>query len=259
MRSFDWLVGAAIFAVGCGPSTGDTSSSGDADAGPVVVEVNLDGGGVPATPPDGASLCPQGGVCNYQTGAGCPADHAACIPLPDGNGAAAPACFVAGAAVNGAACLVANDCVAGLLCINTVCRKLCCGGDWTGCLGPGEHCIESLVFSDGNGTMTDTKAMLCSPVNDCDALVPSSCPRPGTTCQLADPTGATACLFEGQGASGEACPCKGGFACVGENGGECRRLCKAVKGGGDPFCQSGEGICVHYNRDPGGVGECTPQ
>ena len=41
-------------------------------------------------------------------------------------------------------------------------------------------------------------------------------------------------------------------------GGECRRLCKAVAGGADPFCQSGEGTCVHYNRDPASVGECTP-
>jgi hypothetical protein len=32
-----------------------------------------------------------------------------------------------------------------------------------------------------------------------------------------------------------------------------------VEGGGEPFCQEGEGICVHYNRDPQGVGECTPQ
>jgi hypothetical protein len=178
--------------------------------------------------------------------------------LSDAASDPAPACTLAGPGANGAACVLASDCAAGFLCANAVCRKLCCGGDWTGCSSPKEHCLERLIYSDGMGGTNDTKAMLCSPVNTCDALVPSSCPEPGTTCQLADPTGATACLFEGQGASGEACPCKGGFACVGENGGECRRLCKAVKGGGEPFCQSGEGICTHFNRDPSGVGECTP-
>ena len=71
MQTFSWLLGAAILAVGCGPATGETtSSSGGVDAGPEVVQVNLDGGGAPATPPDGASLCPQDGICNYQTGAG---------------------------------------------------------------------------------------------------------------------------------------------------------------------------------------------
>jgi hypothetical protein len=30
-----------------------------------------------------------------------------------------------------------------------------------------------------------------------------------------------------------------------------------VEGGGEPACKEGEGICVHFNRDPPGVGECT--
>ena len=65
MRSFEWILGAAVFAVGCGSSTGEeTSSTGGLDAGPEVVKVVLDGGGEPATPPDGASTCPQGGICN---------------------------------------------------------------------------------------------------------------------------------------------------------------------------------------------------
>ena len=261
MRSFKWIVGAALLDVGCSSATGETtSSSGGLDAGPDVVEVVLDGGGAPATPPDGASLCPQGGICNYQTGAGCPADHPSCIPISDANGGVAPSCLAAGAGTSGAACVQVSDCAAGFACINAVCHKLCCGGDWTGCPGANEHCIQRLVYSNpGSGGATDTKAMLCYPINTCDALVPSGCAQPGTTCQLADPTGVTACLPEGQGGSGEACPCKGGFACiVGENGGECRRLCKAVEGGGEPYCQSGEGICVHYTRDPSGVGECTP-
>jgi hypothetical protein len=260
MRLCAGLLGAAIFAVGCGSSTGDTSSSsGGPDAGPDVIEVVLDGGGAPATPPDGASKCPQG-LCNYQTGAGCPAANPTCLPASDGNGGVTLACDLAGTVANGGACAAATDCVAGHLCVEGACHKLCCGGDWTGCDSATEHCIESLVYGDGKGGTIATNAMLCYPINTCDALVPSACPKAGTTCQIADPTGATACLPEGSGSAGEACPCKGGFACiVSESGSECRRLCKAVEGGGVPFCQSDEGICVHYNRDPGGVGECTPQ
>lgn len=259
MRIFEGIVGAAIFAVGCSGTTGDTTSGGMLDAGPDVVEVVLDGGGVPATPPDGASLCPQGGVCNYQSGAGCAADHPSCLPTLDGNGGVAPSCALAGAGVSGSACASAAECAAGYLCASGGCHKLCCGGDWTGCPSANEHCIENLIYGDGKGGTIATGAMLCFPVNTCDALAPSGCTPAGTTCQFADPTGATACLPEGQGGAGEACPCKGGFTCIGDKASSaCRRLCKAALGGGDPYCQSGEGICTHYNRDPSGVGECAP-
>jgi hypothetical protein len=65
----------------------------------------------------------------------------------------------------------------------------------------------------------------------------------------------TACVPEKTGSPGDPCPCKGGTTCVADT---CRRLCKAVAGGGDPSCPTDEGICVHYDRDPAGVGECTP-
>src|SRR5262245_59486930 len=103
----------------------------------------------------------------------------------------------------------------------------------------------------------DTGAFLCFPVNYCSALDPSSCAaiEPGTTCQIVDPTGATACYPEGTGGSGQACPCKGGFTCVKDS---CRRLCKAVAEDDEPSCQPGEGRCAHFTKDPPDVGECTP-
>ena len=119
--------------------------------------------------------------------------------------------------------------------------------------------FASLVFGDGMGGTIQTGAMLCAPINTCDALTPASCGKPGTACEIVDPTGATACVTEGAGGAGEPCPCKGGFTCIaGGSGSTCRRLCKAVEGGGEPYCQAGEGVCVHFNRDPPGVGECTP-
>jgi hypothetical protein len=95
-------------------------------------------------------------------------------------------------------------------------------------------------------------------VNDCDPLAPASCTRPGTTCQIVDPSGAAACFPEGTGAAGEPCPCKGGYLCADQGGDKvCLKLCKAVEGGGEPYCEANQ-ACVHYNdKHPPGVGECV--
>jgi hypothetical protein len=255
MRTFASLLALALvglFAhVGCGSTGSTSSSSSNPDGGPDYRIV--DAGGDPATPPDGKAACPAG-VCNYQTGAGCTDMAIACVPSVDAMGKATPSCTAPGTKKIDEACKAANDCGAGMFCVGGACRELCCGGDWTGCSSPNEHCIAAVAFSDGKGGVIQTGAMACLPVNTCDALNPASCNAPGTTCQIVDPTGATACLPDGTGGPGEACPCKGGYLCV---AGACRRLCKAVEGGGDPACQSGEGDCVHFTRDPMNVGECT--
>jgi len=256
MRYAAWFGSTILLLAGCGgTTTSETDQSDPVDAGPDGPVVILDGGGAPATPPDGVAACPPG-ACNYQSGQGCPASAPACIPAPDGQGGVVPTCAPAGAAGSGAACVQPGDCAAGHYCVQGTCHKLCCGGDWTGCPSPDEHCLKGLSFGDGMGGTVPTGAMLCYPVNTCDALVPSSCKEPGQSCQIADPTGATACLPEGTGEAGAPCPCKGGYLCV---TGTCRRLCKAVSGGGEPSCPSSEGICTHFTRDPSGVGECVPQ
>ena len=246
--------GLVITAWGCGgggETDTDVGNVVDAgDGGPVVI---LDGGGEIATPPDGEKLCP-GGACNYQTSAGCQAPSPSCVPVVGPDDSVGASCQGAGQAVSGGACSMWSDCAAGHICVAGACRKLCCGGDWTGCPSESEHCIRPLQVKSASGKTLSTGAMLCYPVNMCDALDPASCTDPGTTCQIVDPTGATACFSEGTGAQGDACPCKGGFLCVAN---ECRRLCKAVEGGGEPSCKPDEGVCVHFNRDPPGVGECT--
>ena len=244
---------AASFAgvSGCGGGGTETTPLDAGSDGTVVV---LDGGGEVATPPDGPSACP--GACNYQTNEGC-GPNQTCFPAVSG-GAATPACATAGAGKDGVACTTLSDCAPGYMCAlgENVCRKLCCGGDWSVCPDPDQRCLQKLSIKEANGASVATGAMVCVPVNDCDPLTPASCPTPTKSCQIIDGTGAVACVNEGQGEQGESCPCKGGYLCVAS---ACRRLCKAVEGGGDPYCQEGEGICVHYNRDPAGVGECTPQ
>lgn len=175
---------------------------------------------------------------------------------PSGTDGKTPVCLPAGSAALGAACQMWTDCVRGAVCADGVCRKLCCGKDWTGCPA-NERCFARFVVQLP-AAKVDSLAYLCLPVNGCSALDPASCAaiKPGTTCQIADPTGATACLEEGTGQMpADPCPCKGGFTCV---SGGCRRLCKAVPGGGEPSCPEGEGRCVHWTKDPEGVGECSP-
>ena len=252
------LLGGALGVafLGCGNGQSGTPDPTEGGTTPPRDPI-LDGGGEIPPPPNGAALCPMG-VCNYQTGTGCmDAGAASCVPLPVGSGVA-PTCERAGQTPTGGTCAQWTDCVSGSICAAGRCRKLCCGRDWTGCGTPSEHCLRPLqVQLPNTNTVVESGAYLCYPVNQCDALVPSSCAaiEANTTCQIADPTGATACLPEGKGGFGSPCPCKGGFACV-EGG--CRRLCRAVAGGGEPSCPATEGTCVHFNRDPAGVGECTP-
>lgn len=246
----------ALLLLGAAACGGGDEGAPPADLEPIdTPDVILDGGGEIPEPPDGPALCPTG-RCNYQTGDGCDESAPACLPTLDANDEVVPACSPAGKGESGAACASFDACVPGYLCVEGTCKKLCCGGDWTACPSPDERCIEHVDVLTPGGETIDTGAMVCAPVNACDALAPSSCEQEGETCQIVDPTGATACAPEGTGVSGEPCPCKGGFFCV---AGECRRLCKAVEGGGDPKCAPGEGVCIHFNRDPPGVGECTPQ
>jgi hypothetical protein len=252
------LVGGSALAYGCGSTSEGSITLPPADAGPDAVSVFLDGGGPIAVPPDGAAECPTG-ACNYQTGAGCSGAASSCLPAVSGA-TAAPTCFAAGTAASGGACTQATDCVAGHICVAGTCRKLCCGGDWTGCDTAAEHCIDTLDYSGDGGSIV-TGAMVCLPVNTCNALEPTAgCATQGTSCQLVDATGATACIPQGTGTSGQPCPCQGGFTCVTPKDGAsvCVRLCRAVVGGGSPYCAASEGICTHYNRDPAGVGECQP-
>ncbi|HVY48322.1 MAG TPA: hypothetical protein VHB21_20685 [Minicystis sp.] len=246
-------VGAAV-AGGCGGSAGESNtSSGGGSTPDGGVEVILDGGGTIPKPPNGEKACPQS-PCNYQSNQGCSAGDS-CVPLLNPDDTVTPACEPAGSGKSGANCADNAACAPGYVCIGKTCHKLCCGGDWSGCDTKTEHCFRALEYGLPDGGAVQTGAMICDAIDTCDPLVPSSCNELGFTCQLVDPTGAAACAPEGTGDEGQPCPCKGGFLCV-DNA--CRRLCKAVEGGAEPFCQQGEGVCVHFNRDPDGVGECTP-
>jgi len=237
----------------------DEDEDGPSDAGVRAeggVLVVLDGGDELPDPPNGAQAC-GGGACNYQTQSPC-ASSQSCSPQLS-NGSVVPACQAAGSQPEGASCAAWSDCAAGLFCAEGACRKLCCGGDWSACPS-GQSCFRSLFVRDpATDAAVSSAADVCAPVDNCNILDPNACnERPGLACQVIDPLGHVACAREGQHQLGDSCsrdaPCARGLLC---RGGECIRLCRAVPGDGAP-CTAGREACIHFNRDPAGVGECTP-
>lgn len=241
---------------GCGSAEEAHTGTPEKPCGKVV----LDGGGGILAPPDGAAApeC-QPGSCNYQLQAGC-AEGQSCLPNAVGS-AIVSSCFDAGPQQLGTACDGANACVTGLACVAGRCRKLCCAGDWTVC-DEGESCYTEFLDPLA-GDDVPTGAWVCSPVDDCDVLDPEACDELGGDCKLVDARGSTACVPKTPGALGEPCSaasgrlCGRGLLCVGKPGAEkCIRLCRA-EACGEPSCPTSEGTCVHFDRDPLGVGECT--
>jgi hypothetical protein len=245
--------------VACG--THDRRQSEEDSCPPVV----LDGGGGIDEAPDGDALCPSDGACNYQSVEGCASDES-CVPTVfEVEPRLRPACLAAGTLEDAAPCTAwatPSDCAPGYFCAAVPdanqgeCRKLCCGRDWSAC-ERGTSCYRPLFIRiDGEELSAETG--LCFDTG-CDVLDPDSCgDGPFDACKLVDPTGATACMNSGPGEAGDACDsaeyCARGMSCVGN---VCRRLCRA-EACGVPGCEEGEGTCVHFDRDPEGVGECTP-
>lgn len=259
MRGASTVAAAALLiipalAVACGSadSANDTPNGGECH------RVVSNGGDVIPEPPNGAELCPPG-PCNYQTQEGC-SDDQACLPSVTEDNEIVPACQPAGTGVTGDSCTDWNDCAAGYACPDGQCRKLCCGRDWSeSTCDEGEGCFRdwSILLDD---VAEPTGAYLCYPTG-CDVLTSDDCPS-NRDCKIIDPRGTTACVPPSEGRLGERCTppqvCGRGLSCIGHPGEErCRRLCRA-EACGEPACGPDEGACVHFNRDPPGVGECTP-
>jgi hypothetical protein len=235
------------------------------------------GGDIPRAP-DGPSLCPTG-ACNFQTQVGCSASET-CAPHYDAaSNSVIPACLRTGAQKVGAPCdNTANQlCAPGLICADGKCAKPCCGGDWTAC-DEGESCIRSAtIFKTSSGTEIpyDKGLGTCAPVGTCNVLDTASCSSDSArpVCRIVDPRALVACQPHSVGGDaqlGEDCngqkQCAAGLHCAGNVNGDdasvptkCVRLCAwGSCDGAKPACGKDEGTCVHFLRDPEGVGECTP-
>jgi hypothetical protein len=222
--------------------------------------VFLDAGPSEPVAPDGGAYCV--GQCNYQTQQGCDAGQM-CYPALSTDGTVSPQCIASGTLDAGESCS-GLQCKAGYVCADGYCRHMCCGRDWSVC-APNESCTGQLQLQppDAGGVIA-AGASLCLPADSCDVLDPNSCGA-GQSCYIVDSRGDVLCLTTGTAAYGEACTtvaeCGALLTCVkGSNGkATCRRLCRAVAGGGTPGCPAAENTyCSHFAQDPAGVGECTP-
>jgi hypothetical protein len=258
----------AVIALACGGA--DTVAGGYLGCGPLY----YGGGGVPE-PPDGPSLC-GAGVCNYQTQGGCGAGETCAPSIDSKTKSTDPACRAAGTVETRGTCDDERLCAKGLICIKSppdaetgTCRKLCCGADWTAC-SKGESCIRQLDASTADGgARFYAEVDLCYPVGTCNVLDPNACADERRTCRIVDPTGAVACAPPSTLKRGDPCSaaqqCGPVLHCVAEDLGPpgattdgpltCRKLCPWAKCA-ETGCESNE-KCVHFDRDPPGVGECT--
>jgi hypothetical protein len=245
------LVLGTALAAACGSA--ETAST--ETPAPGCPELTLDTLVAPELPPDGASQCAPG-LCNYQTQAGCGTDEA-CRPQFNATDVeVSPGCEPAGEGEAGTACDSSTTCGRGLYCAAGVCRKLCCGADWSAC-DEGESCIRNLNVRAG-GEVIAAGVDLCFPVGTCDVFDPNSCAdQPDRECKIVDAIGQVACAPKSDKDVGDACAppdvCKQGLSCV---GGFCVKLCRYEECG-EPACGPDDGACVHFLRDPEGVGECT--
>jgi len=244
----------AFASAACGSA--ETVKTGTIVTCPAII---ADGGDTIPPPPDGVMLCPSG-ACNYQSQDGCGADTACQPTQVTGQASVEPGCVPAGSGHSGEPCDADNACDKGFFCANGYCRKLCCGRDWSAC-DEGESCFRNLLLRVGS-EVVDSGAWLCFPVNECDVLTSATCEPQGFDCKMVDPRGKEACLPPSPEQLGEPCSgdgaCARGLTCVGDPGeAHCRRLCRAEECG-EPACPPEEGLCVHFNRDPPLVGECTP-
>jgi hypothetical protein len=254
-----FLLVSSVVALAC-TSNSQSSATPDRDAGFTVVF--LDAGARAAVSPDGTSSCPIA-ACNYQTQEGC-ASGQMCHPSLNAD-SVSPACVSAGTRTVGETCAW-QQCAPGLFCAGDGhCRHLCCGGDWSVCES-NESCTEAIQLQAvDSASPTPAGVSICEPTDDCDVLDPQSCPA-GKSCYIVDSRAGTKCMSTGGVPFNGACSatklCAAGLTCVQNSqgtGSACRRLCRAVAGGGEPGCPEAEGgYCAHFVRDPLGVGECTP-
>lgn len=251
--SLGWILASCLAGLlaACGSASTVDSSPPVATCPPLVEDTLL----LQDEPPDGAAAC-AAGDCNYQTQDGCDPEQACRPQFNATEPEVHPGCEAAGDGKSGDTCQTQTDCARGFYCAAGECHKLCCGGDWTGC-PEGESCLRRLDVRAG-GDVISAEAGLCFPTGTCDLFSGAGCEDdPTRECKIVDPTGAVACAPRSNAGLGDECAppsvCKLGLNCV---GGVCVKLC-AFEQCGDPACAPEEGTCVHFFRDPDGVGECT--
>jgi hypothetical protein len=222
-----FALACATVAVGCAKG-GAASTTGGGGAGGDSTGVT----GPTSTSTSTASSTSSGACgempCGLAPQCGCD-NNLGCSVTSKGN----RVCEMTGSVAWGDACVSANDCVAGTICLPVGanlagCSKFCASD--ADCKSPGGLC--TLGIADEN-KMVIPNAHVCS--TDCDPLSSAGCSIGGSACQiLQEPMGQqrwyTQCYEAGTKTQGDACTlitdCALGYSCftVG-NAQQCLKLC----------------------------------
>ncbi len=172
--------------------------------------------------------CP--GLCEPLTSKGCSAAQQ-CYPTTT-----SAACGNPGTLQENAPCTSTTACAKGMLCVGTVCKKLCdSSGSNVAYACPGAGKCTSLNYSDGKPVGFNLGT--CTEFNKCKLPTDVGCAS-NQTCDFVKE--GSLCLPTGTKTNGQACngldECVKGYMCLG-NPMVCRKKC--VTTGGSPSCGSG--------------------
>jgi hypothetical protein len=233
------------------PPTPEAGTPADAMTMPEAGPPPTDGGG-------GGEMCgSMFSPCNPVTNQGCPAGQA-CVLM---NAAMRrSACVPAGRGAFGAACMSAEECQEGLVCLGNKCTRWCCGsGDNATCRSmpggrPGAIC---------NINVRDTGLFACSLPDNCD-VHQQNCMNMTDSCVPVGADGTTQCITPNAMARpGGPCmflnDCPRGHICVGPEGmTTCRPVCDPTGMAMGTFSRCAAPLtCGRVTGGPMNVGVCT--
>jgi hypothetical protein len=241
---------------------GETSSAGEAGGGGQGGEAGI---GQAGSTPQGSS----GSSGSAGSGAGTSGSAGMDAGLPRyscqvGVRRAAPqaSCVLSGPGGVDAPCLSGSDCQPSLACVGKVagrCRPYCCDHSACGTV-QGTHCAEEALLGVPEIDGEAPTAPVCVPAAECSLAEDFPCTGSGctcpdeTACMVVSDEGKTSCVVPGDGATGEACPCRWGHVCSKATN-ECVKLCQTAAPGDDcgsgrcqaaPVLPPGWGVCVGY-------------
>ena len=265
MESCDLRSPRLSFAAGCSSATGTTDTRPSRSTTPAPRAASRWTSTAAATPPRRPTARPPAprALCNYQAGTGCSGATPACIPR-ERLRRRRPRLRAAGAGRPGAACTQTSvgDCAAGYLCgPGRHATSSAAAATGRAATAPTEHCVRGPLVREPHGGKVSTGAMLCYPVGACDAArARRAAPSPGRPARSSTRPAPPRASRRAPAARASPAPARAASPASRSRWGatSAYRLCKAVPGGGAPYCQTARGPAPTTRAIRPGVGECGP-
>ncbi len=248
------LTGGGYLGQGGGDAGVDVNiGTGGTTSMPVSYAEECGGGCTPGTAVDSTDRCSLDAPGGAGGAGGAPMVDGDCRLVVNDSGDTNGMCGPYGTGREMDSCFTSAQCAPGFGCVGSTgkCRAYCCG-ELEAC-PDGTFCVLRAPSADEiPGTVTDPPLIpVCDLADNCMLKTPGACSM-GLVCSVVRADGTTACIEEGDGEAGEACPCKEDHVCSYAKN-ECRKVCDLA---GDDCslgfaCQplngpnnAGLGICV---------------